>query len=169
MTQALLLAARAGELEAVRAELDGGADASCADETVRSAFCGAPRRLCPARPASLTCCRAQVANTPLHWAASFGHLAVVRLLLEREADVNARNSLGLAPLARAAWKGELGVAALLLRHGADVHARNNVRGPLARLSSGPSADGRAMNAGRANGAGCGQDGRDERPADSRGG
>ena len=74
-----------------------------------------------------------MANTALHWAASFGHVAVVQLLLERKADVNARNSLGLAPLARAAWKGELAVAALLLRHGADVHARNNVRRPLARL------------------------------------
>ena len=38
MTQALLLAARAGDIEAVRAELDAGAEPSCADETVRDGF-----------------------------------------------------------------------------------------------------------------------------------
>lgn len=66
-----------------------------------------------------------VGNAPLHWAASFGHLACVTVLLDAGASVDARNSLGLTPLMRASWKSELACARLLLQRGARREATNN--------------------------------------------
>jgi uncharacterized protein len=66
--------------------------------------------------------------TPLHLAAYFGHVAGVRLLLERGADVGeaSRNDLGVQPLNSAAASREAGarveVARLLLDAGADPNS-----------------------------------------------
>ncbi len=62
--------------------------------------------------------------TPLHEAAAMGHLEVARLLLERGADVNAKNKHGFTPLHFAAGIGHTDVAKLLLEHGADVNAKD---------------------------------------------
>jgi hypothetical protein len=64
--------------------------------------------------------------TPVYWA-SRGHRfkdgSVLRLLLERGADVNARaDDSGFTPLHRASGFGALEVVRLLLEHGADVGA-----------------------------------------------
>eukprot|EP00455_Lapot_gusevi_P000497 TRINITY_DN10229_c0_g1_i3.p1 TRINITY_DN10229_c0_g1~~TRINITY_DN10229_c0_g1_i3.p1 ORF type:complete len:166 (+),score=10.84 TRINITY_DN10229_c0_g1_i3:78-575(+) len=56
--------------------------------------------------------------TPLHNAASSGHLEICELLLQHGASVNAAEC-GATPLHRAAFRGHTQVCALLLRHGAD--------------------------------------------------
>ncbi|XP_055955417.1 oxysterol-binding protein-related protein 1 isoform X2 [Patella vulgata] len=63
--------------------------------------------------------------TALHLAAYFGHIDIVRFLLERGADVNVANSLGDTPLHRAAYTGRLELVTLLLQYKADVLALNS--------------------------------------------
>ena len=57
-------------------------------------------------------------------AALFGQTKVVALLLEAEADVNAKNRDGSTPLHSAAFLGQYETAKLLLENGADVNIRN---------------------------------------------
>ncbi|MAF12357.1 hypothetical protein CMK11_18080 [Candidatus Poribacteria bacterium] len=66
-------------------------------------------------------------STPLHAAVWKGKAAVVRLLLEAGADVNAHNDnthWGTTPLHAAAHSNRKGIAELLIAHGADVNAKN---------------------------------------------
>ncbi|MHC4119782.1 MAG: ankyrin repeat domain-containing protein [Planctomycetota bacterium] len=58
-------------------------------------------------------------NTPLHEAAAYGHVKIVRLLLAEGADVNKHNEGGETPLHYAARHGHVKVMAILLDHGAD--------------------------------------------------
>ena len=51
------------------------------------------------------------------------HLEIVRLLLDRGADIQSRNG---QPLVNAALKGRLEMVRLLLDRGADIHADNEV-------------------------------------------
>jgi len=61
-------------------------------------------------------------ETPLHHAATNGHRALARLLVDRGADVSAVEKDGSTPLHRAATKGHEALAQLLIDRGADVSA-----------------------------------------------
>ena len=62
---------------------------------------------------------------PIHAAAAAAQIEVTRWLLERGADVNARQQAGFAPLHEAAGSGKIEFARLFLDHGADLNARTD--------------------------------------------
>ena len=63
--------------------------------------------------------------TCLHVAADHGHLAICRLLLDKGAQVEARNSVDCTPLHFAAHYGHIEIVRLLCDHGTDIEARDN--------------------------------------------
>lgn len=67
-----------------------------------------------------------IGETPLHYAATFGSVESVRILLDHGADPNARNRAGATPLVSAAY--DLAKTRLLVEKGADVnaHAANGI-------------------------------------------
>lgn len=64
-------------------------------------------------------------NTPLHWAVYQGSEAVVRLLLDRGADLEAKNCIGWTALHCTFSQQNKGVIRLLLDRGADVNTKDN--------------------------------------------
>jgi hypothetical protein len=62
--------------------------------------------------------------TPMHAAASAGHVNILSLLIQHGADVNDRDLIGDTPLHLASDNARLQVGRFLLNHGADIHARN---------------------------------------------
>ena len=66
-----------------------------------------------------------VGCTPLWAAAATGHLDVVELLIERNAEVDSRTLTGSTPLRAAAHGGHLDIVGCLVEHGADVNARQS--------------------------------------------
>ncbi len=62
--------------------------------------------------------------TPLLWAARYGHDAVVQLLLEKGADLEAKDKDGWTPLLWAAENGHNAVVQQLLEKGADLEAKD---------------------------------------------
>ena len=88
------VAAAAGDLAAIRAELDKGVDVNAKDNDGR---------------------------TPLHYAAKYATKQVVELLIPNGADVNAKDEDGWTPLHFAATKE---IVELLINEGADVNAKN---------------------------------------------
>ncbi len=63
--------------------------------------------------------------TPIHSAVAGGWLSIVRFLLSRGADVNARQSGGDTPLHAAAFAGNADMVRELLRHGGDPLLRSD--------------------------------------------
>jgi ankyrin repeat protein len=61
-------------------------------------------------------------RTPLSWASSNGHEAVVKLMLGKNADVESSDSTGQTPLSWAAEKGHEAVVKLLLDKNADIES-----------------------------------------------
>jgi uncharacterized protein len=62
--------------------------------------------------------------TPLHYAATNGHLAIIRLLLENSAYIDAESPNGTTPLMMAAMYGTPAAVKLLLEEGADPQLKN---------------------------------------------
>ena len=64
--------------------------------------------------------------TPLHYAATSGHVEVMRLLLDRHAYIDAESPNGTTPLMMAAHYGTPGAVKLLLEEGADPMIKNKL-------------------------------------------
>ena len=62
---------------------------------------------------------------PLHWACEKGAEAVVKLLVAKRSDVNAKASFGETPLHRAAGGGYTSLVEFLLNNGARVNETDN--------------------------------------------
>jgi ankyrin repeat protein len=62
--------------------------------------------------------------TCLMTAALHGHLDICRLLIDKGAQVNAKDSRGYTPLHGAAFQGHIKIVCLLCDRGADIEARN---------------------------------------------
>ena len=62
-------------------------------------------------------------TTLLHWSIYYNDVELVERLLQRDADVNARNEFGATPLSQAAIIGNAAVIELLLKAGADANER----------------------------------------------
>ena len=77
-----------------------------------------------------------MSNTPLHAAVAGGRTDVALLLIQRGAEVNARDSGRHTPLHIAAENGNAAVVEALLTHGADPHAVDaEDRTPLSRAAA----------------------------------
>ena len=84
----------------------------------------------------------QMKVTPLHSAAAGRHTAIVKLLLEHDADPNAPQEGGFTPLHAAAQNGDIQTIHALLFHGAEVDIKSaEGKSPLdyARESGKPEA------------------------------
>jgi ankyrin repeat protein len=62
---------------------------------------------------------------PLHSAVAARNRAIVRLLVENEADVNARQQMNFSSLHDAAANGDVEIAQLLISHGAAINAKTD--------------------------------------------
>ena len=96
-------AAEAGNIEAVKQHLDGGAHVNAKSES---------------------------GWTPLHYAAWKGHTEVAELLIAKGADVNAKENFGVPALYHAAENGHKEIAEMLIAKGADVNTGSIDGAPL---------------------------------------
>ncbi len=76
--------------------------------------------------------------TPLHYAATKGNIAIMRLLLQENAYIDAESPNGTTPLMMAAFYGSPLAVKLLLEEGADPNLRNH--GKASALDLAQSAD-----------------------------
>ncbi len=107
---ALAYAAAGGQADTVNILLQSGADPRIvAKSTTIDTSMGARQLPCT--------------STIIMFAASNGHLEVVKMLLDSGVGVDSRNSVGVTALMHAAHKGNYGVAKLLLDKGADPNAQ----------------------------------------------
>ncbi len=99
-------AAREGQLEAMKALLELGADPNRGDNygstALHHAVCGDYRK---------------------HWDTGAPYHEAARVLVEHSANVNAAKERGVTPLHLAAARNDVQTAKLLLAHGADVNAK----------------------------------------------
>ncbi|KAG4279189.1 hypothetical protein FPRO04_13663 [Fusarium proliferatum] len=63
-------------------------------------------------------------RTPLSWAAENGHEAVIKVLLNNDADVESKDAYGRTPLSLAAERGRWAVVKVLLDKDADVESKD---------------------------------------------
>jgi len=75
--------------------------------------------------ANIHAVRNSIERGPLHYAAAWGHLAIVRLLLDRGANINSRDKHKSTPFIAAAEHGHISIVRELLDRGANINARDS--------------------------------------------
>lgn len=78
-----------------------------------------------ARDPALISARSKVLDTALHWAASCNHTDIVKFLIEKGSDPNAKNISGATPLHLAARKAYTGPMEALISAKAEINAKND--------------------------------------------
>ncbi|OQW40251.1 MAG: hypothetical protein A4C66_02365 [Nitrospira sp. HN-bin3] len=127
----IILAARDGDVAAVRALLQQGADANAKTRGGRTALViAAWWGRTPVVQALLEKGADVNAKNPEGWTALLAavrasHTAVAQVLLEKGADINAKNSEGWTALMGAAREDNAAIVKVLLDGGADVNAKNS--------------------------------------------
>lgn len=151
-TTPLLLASRAGDVQAMRALIRARASLDCVERrqvlsmsVVRghmplhvASSLGAVSLLLRARADA--CARARLGSTPLHTAGKTGRVAVLEALLEHRAALEAPNAFGQSPLDVCVCWGRLAGVEALLATRASVESTAEGIGPLhqaALFGSGP--------------------------------
>lgn len=94
----LCSAVKSGDIQTVKVQVENGVDVNARDSEFQV--------------------------TALSWAALQGHTEIAALLIERGADVNAKNQDGATALHSAAFLGRTEIAELLIQKGANVNAKN---------------------------------------------
>ncbi len=127
---ALLFAAMRGDVEAVRALLNSGADVNVKHEDGWSGLMlAAVNGYSPVvealldKGANVDAKEDFMGQTALIWAVKGGYTSVVNVLLKAGANVNARDKFGGTALTRAASSGQTEIVKTLLEAGADINAR----------------------------------------------
>lgn len=64
-------------------------------------------------------------NTPLHFAAINGDIEIVKMLLDRGANIDAKNQYGRTPLHNAIENKKMEITELLLNRGANINVKSN--------------------------------------------
>ncbi|KAK0510123.1 hypothetical protein JMJ35_007517 [Cladonia borealis] len=83
-------------------------------------------------------------RTPLLLAVQLGHIEMVKFLLSRDAQIEAKDESGTTPLMTAASLGKVDIMKELVLQGADVQARNRTRRTALHLAIQKSRDDRAI-------------------------
>ena len=132
--QALLDAAKFGNIKAAKAAIADGADVNAIvnDWTPLHPLSSATWKG-HAEIAKLLIAEGSDVNTkderretPLHWAVEYGHTEIAELLMAKDADVNAKDMHSKTPLHWAARKGSTQFIELLIAKGANVNAKDSI-------------------------------------------
>ena len=117
----LIQAAKQGDLKLAKTALEWGADVNSKTDDIGTIikYSGKMNQLPLGR--ILTNAKTDNGKTALIVAAEKGHLAVVKLLIKKGANVKAMNRSGLTALKAAASEGHATVAELLIEKGAEVN------------------------------------------------
>jgi uncharacterized protein len=138
-TTPIVEAVKSGDVSAVRALVESGADVNAVEGDGATALHWAAYEDDEALVETLLAAgaKADAANdlgvTPLHLASANGSPAIVLRLLARNADPNAASEAGVTPLMEAARAGSLDVVRALLARGVEVNARESARGQTALM------------------------------------
>ena len=123
-SQALLDAARAGNLEAAKQHLVAGADVNFRNQQGFTPLHVAAQKghnkvaeLLIAKGANVNTSGRLIGTTPLDSAALLGHKEMVELLIDSGADINPQIITGETPLQRAEQRGHSAIAEILRKHG----------------------------------------------------